>query len=231
MNDDSSLPYADFLSPFIDRRKVVLDDADCDPGHLGCLYDAEVRLYCNIESYEVRRDAECDSAGNLRHPSAKPQLLAIGSGSSTLRVKLPSGASTSVVVHSTGGSLQRICERADACGYRLLDFGFVLSKPVDLGLFELVEATAAFVGTPIGSPTRSGGVAFAEDTTELWVSGLARVGAGSSQIEVPVEFGLSASDAMLTRYTPVAFSIESFHAIFSGYDVELATAAAAAGPR
>lgn len=67
-NEDPDLPYWDFEFPFLDSNKFTFQDPDCSHDQLGCLFNAELRAFCEISDHTEQ--SSCEQAGNLPDPAA-----------------------------------------------------------------------------------------------------------------------------------------------------------------
>jgi hypothetical protein len=229
INDDPGLPYNDFLTPFVDERKVVLDNADCNPDHLGCLYAGEVRLYCSVDGFERVEDSLCETAGNPRDPMSRANLMSVAPGPSIVSVTTPHGSTIDAAVNSLGGTVRVTCED-DHCTHRILDFKFALAAPTTIGPFRFSEVTAEFSGVPRGSQDSNNSIVFTHDSTTLWITGMLTIGSGKLSVKYPTQFSIRADSNMQALDTGLDFSIEGFHADFHGHQVHLATTPAPYAP-
>jgi len=66
LNDDPNLPYDDIGAAFSDERQLVFTDPDCNHDVVGCLFDARLRPFCEIDSFEAA--GPCDAAQNPVDP-------------------------------------------------------------------------------------------------------------------------------------------------------------------
>lgn len=65
-NTDPSLHYWDHAVPFSNDKKFVFTNPDCHDDELGCLFDAELRPFCDIQ--DIVEQSTCEVAGNPHNP-------------------------------------------------------------------------------------------------------------------------------------------------------------------
>ena len=229
-NDDPDLAYDDLLTPFTEDRKVVLDGAECDQGNLGCLFDAELRVFCKVDEFQRASDEVCTMAGNPRDPMAPEDRFSIATGGGVVHVVLPNNQQVSHDIDSQGGLLRTDCQDGD-CTYQITEFGFEIPGAFGVGMFEFHDMSAEFLGVPHGM--RSLGedeIVFLRSEVKLLISGVVEIGHGWANVQLPVQFTLNADANMGALETGSEFSIEYFYAESNGYHVELETSPAAYTP-
>lgn len=69
-NSDPDLAYWEHEVPFADTRKIEFDDWSCSHNAVGCLFDAELRPFCEITGVTAQPMSACEQAGNPEDANA-----------------------------------------------------------------------------------------------------------------------------------------------------------------